>query len=192
MKQVAQRLKDCLCYSVQIDGSTDKQQVDSKFITARYVPFNEVSVNTVFLSIASSELGGAEGLLDSFKSCVERAAVQTDNLVGITTDGESANSGKNTGLWRLLQRYLGKDILTVWCVCHRSDLALEAVQSEVPELSVWMSNVLAVSTFFRTSPRRTKLLHKVFNTECITTESVIRIDNRPYIKFFNEIKKLQK
>ena len=91
------------------------------------MPFNEVSVNTVFLGIASSELGGAEGLLDSFKSCVERAAVQTDNLVGITTDGESANSGKNTGLWRLLQRYLGKDILTVWCVCHRSDLALEAV-----------------------------------------------------------------
>ena len=136
MKQVAQCLKDCLCYSVQIDGSTDKQQVDSKFITARYVPFNEVSVNTVFLGIASSELGGAEGLLDSFKSCVERAAVQTDNLVGITTDGESANSGKNTGLWRLWQRYLGKDILTVWCVCHRSDLALEAVQSEVPELSV--------------------------------------------------------
>jgi hypothetical protein len=29
-------LKDCLCYSVQIDGSSDRQQVDSKFITARY------------------------------------------------------------------------------------------------------------------------------------------------------------
>ena len=137
-------------------------------ININVTPFNKISVDTVF------------------KSCVERAAVRTNNLVGITTDGKSANSGKNTGLWRLLQRYLGKDILTVWCVCvcHRSDLALEAVQSEVPELSVWMSNVLAVSTFFRTSPRRTKLLHKVFNTECITTESVIRIDNRPYIKFF--------
>ena len=49
MKQVAQCLKGCLCFSVQIDGSTDKQQVDSKFITARYVPFNEVGVNTVFL-----------------------------------------------------------------------------------------------------------------------------------------------
>ena len=140
------------------------------------MPFNEVRVNTVFLGIASSKLGGAEGLLDSFKSCAVRAAVQTNNFVGITTDGESADSGKNTGLWRLLQRYLGKDILTVWCVCHRSDLALEAVQSEVPELSVWMSNVLAVS--------RTKLLHKVFNTKCITTELVIRIDNRSYIKFF--------
>ena len=120
MKQVAQCLKDCLCYSVQTVGS-DKQQVDSKSITTRYVPFNEVSVNTVFLGIASSELGGAEGLLDSFKSCVERAAVQTNNLVGITTDGgENANRGKNTGLWRLLQRYLGKDILSVYMVCVSS------------------------------------------------------------------------
>ena len=161
MKKVAQLLKDCLCYSVQIDGSTDKQQVDSKFITARYVPCNEVSVNTVFLGIASSELGGAEGLLDSFTTCIESIAVETGKLVGITTDGENANTGKNAGLWKLLQNYLGRDILTVWCVCHRSDLALESVQAEVPELSIWMTNVLAVSTFFRTSARRTKLLHKV-------------------------------
>ena len=28
MKHVADCLKDCLCYSVQIDGSTDKQQID--------------------------------------------------------------------------------------------------------------------------------------------------------------------
>ena len=100
MKQVAQCLKNYLCYSVQIDGSTDKQQqVDSKFI---------------FLF---------------------------------------------------------------------SNVALEAVQSEVPELSVRMSSVLAVSKFFRTSPRRMKMVHKVLDTECITTELVIRIDNRPYIKF---------
>ena len=51
-----------------------------------------------FLGRASSELRGAEGLADSFKSCVERTAVETNNLVGITTDGESANSGKK---WQL-------------------------------------------------------------------------------------------
>ena len=72
-----------------------------------------------------------------------------------------ANTGRNARLWELLQNYLGRDILTAWCVCHRSDLALESVQNEVPELSIWMANVIAVSTFFRTSPRRTKLLHKV-------------------------------
>ena len=35
MRKVAQSLKDCLCYSVQIDGSADKQQVDSKFLTSK-------------------------------------------------------------------------------------------------------------------------------------------------------------
>ena len=52
MEKTAKLLKDCLCYSVQIDGSSDRQQVDSKFITARYVPREEVSVNTLFLGIS--------------------------------------------------------------------------------------------------------------------------------------------
>ena len=160
MKKTADVLKHCLCFSVQIDGSADKQQVDSKFITARLVPTNEVSVKTVFLGIASSDLGGAEGLLDSFILCLKSVGVETEKLVGVTTDGEKANTGKNAGLWTLLKQHIGRDILTAWCVCHRSDLALESVQSEVPELHLWMADVLALSTFFHSSPRRTKLLHK--------------------------------
>ena len=58
MKKTSESMKDCLCYSVKIDGSADRQQVDSKFITAKFVPPEEVSVNTVFLGILSSELGG--------------------------------------------------------------------------------------------------------------------------------------
>jgi hypothetical protein len=52
MEKTAKFLRDCLCYSVQIDGSSDRQQVDSKFITARYVAREEVSVNTLFLGIS--------------------------------------------------------------------------------------------------------------------------------------------
>ena len=48
MKKTSELLKDCLCYSVQIDGSADRQRVDSKFITARFLPPEEVSVKTVF------------------------------------------------------------------------------------------------------------------------------------------------
>ena len=100
MKHVADCLKDCLCYSVQIDGSTDKQQIDSKFVTARYVPVDEVCVKTVFLGISSSDLSGADGLLDSFLSCMGSVNCETSKLVGITTDGENANTGKNGGLWK--------------------------------------------------------------------------------------------
>ena len=93
IKKTANVLQDCLCFSVQIDGSADKQQVDSKFITARLVLTNEVSV-TVFLGIANSDLGGAEGLLDSCISCLKSACVETERLVGVTTDGEKATQGK--------------------------------------------------------------------------------------------------
>ena len=58
MKKSSELLEDCLCCSVQIDGSANRQQVDSKFITARFVPLEEVSVNTVFLGISSGEFGG--------------------------------------------------------------------------------------------------------------------------------------
>ena len=130
MEKVAAELKNCICYSLQIDGSSDRQQIDSKFITARYVPIDEVCVKTVFLGVASSDKGGAAGLLDSLISCLESVNVDTEKLVGVTTDGESANTGKKGGLWKLLKDYVGRDILTAWCVCHRSDLALESLQAE--------------------------------------------------------------
>ena len=106
-------------------------------------------------------LGGASGLLDGFVYCLNDVKVETTKLVGVTTDGENANTGKNSGLWKLLKEHTGKEILTAWCVWYHSDLAFESVQSQVPGLSIWMSNVLVVATFFGTSPRQTKLLHKV-------------------------------
>ena len=67
----------------------------------------------------------------------------------------------------MLKDHVGRDILTAWCVCHRSDLALESLQAEVPELPIWLSNLLALVNFFRTSPRRTKLLHQE-DERCLT------------------------
>jgi len=123
-------------------------------------------MQSLFLGISSSDKGGGEGLLDAFRTCIQDFGVGTEKLVGVTTDGENANTGKKGGLWKLLRDHVGRDILTAWCICHRSDLALESVQAEVPELSIWMTNVLSFVSFFRTSPRRTKLLHQE-NGKCL-------------------------
>ena len=131
------------------------------------MPINEICVKTVFLGVASSDRGGAAGLLDSLIRCLESVNVDTEKLVGVTTDGESANTGKKGGLWKLLKDHVGRDILTAWCVCHRSDLALESLLAEVPELPIWLSNLLALVNSFRTSPRRTKLLHQE-DERCLT------------------------
>ena len=84
-----------------------------------------------------------------------------DKLIGISTDGESANTGSKGGLWELLMEKLQRKLITMWCVCHRSDLAYEAVHNSVPELKYWMVDVKAVANFFRASAIRTKELQKV-------------------------------
>ena len=121
-------LHDSLCYSVQIDGSMDKQQQDCKFVTARHVPENEVGVGTVFVGVVCSEKSGAEGLLDSLCISLENIMKSKqsesdedvmDKLIGVSTDGESANTGSKGGLWELLMEKLQRKLITMWCVCHR-------------------------------------------------------------------------
>ena len=94
-------------------------------------------------------------------SCLNDTKIETTKLVGVTTDGKNANTGKDGCLWKLLKEHTVREILDIWYVFHLPDLALESVQSPVPELSIWMSNVLAVSIVFRTSSPITKLLHQV-------------------------------
>ena len=138
MEKAGTDLKKCLCFLVQIDGSADRQHINSKFVTPRFVPSNEISVQTHFLGISRSDKGGSERLPGAFLTCLQNVGVDTEKLVGVTTDGENANTVKKGGLWKLLRDHVGRDILAVWCICHQSDLALESVQTEVPELSIWI------------------------------------------------------
>ena len=115
-------LHDSLCYSAQIDGSMDKQQQDCKFVTARHVPEDEVSVGTVFAGVVCSEKSGAEGLLDSLCISLENIMKSKqsesdedvmDKLIGISTDGESANTDSKGGLWELLIEKLQRKLITM-------------------------------------------------------------------------------
>ena len=41
--------------------------------------------------------------------------IAKDKLTGLTTDGESANTGKNSGLWVRMKEYLGRDLFCLVC-----------------------------------------------------------------------------
>jgi hypothetical protein len=74
-----------------------------------------------------------------------------NKLSGLTTDGESANTGRKTGLWKRLEEYVGRPILSVWCACHRSDLAMEDLERSIPELKIWRINVSLLAQYYRAS-----------------------------------------
>lgn len=152
-----QRINNAVCYSIQVDGSVDRTMSDNKFSTLRFIE-SDGAIQSMFLDVSAPTQNGARGLLEAVMAAIKK--LNRENLASITTDGESANSGPDEGLWKLLEDELGRNILTMWCTCHRSDLALEEMELKVSELTLWKMNVIACATYFRTSKCRTKLLHE--------------------------------
>ena len=146
-------------YSLQIDGSMDRQQLDNKFVTVR-VFSGDGQLATYLAGVVEPEEDGAPGLLEAIISIAKQLDLPLENLVGVTTDGESANTGRRAGLWKRLNDHLGRDIIAIWCVCHRSDLAVESLKKTVTEVQRWMSDLHALTSFFRTAKTRTKRLRE--------------------------------
>jgi len=160
-KKIGGLISRSLCYSIQIDGSTDRQNRDNKFLICRYaLPESPAEIHNAFVGVTQTEEHGAQGLLQAVKVLTDAAGISLQTLIGITTDGEAANTGKNGGLWKILQDHLGHGLLTVWCYCHRSDLAMESAFSTVPELTIWLTNLKSVASYFRTSPSKLKRLQQ--------------------------------
>ena len=142
-KILFQELQQCLKFSVQIDGAVDFQQQDKKLVFVRSNSLDSpLEIKTRLLSVRESTQRGAEGLFNvilSFLSGISEGIIKT-KFSGITTDGESANTGHLSGLWARLEQYVGHETFNVWCTCHRSDLAMEDILHCVPELEHWQSS----------------------------------------------------
>ncbi len=165
-EKLKEELQDCLRFAVQVDGSVDTKQQDKKFVFVRYNDrASPLSIQTRLVSAKEVEKRGAEGLFDAVISSLKDVGLNDTNIrarySGVTTDGESANTGRNSGLWARMEEYVGHPTFNFWCACHRSDLAMEDVIQSVPELKIWSSNVVAVSTYYRTSGLRTKELKSI-------------------------------
>lgn len=112
--------------------------------------------------VTQSKQTFVEGLLDSTMKLFKLSAVFTELLVVVSTDGEAANTGLENVCWKLLERKLGHGLLTVWCYYHRSDLAMESALATAPELKLKMSNLTAVSKYYRNAPSKLKKMILTF------------------------------
>lgn len=163
MQKLVDKLKKADCFSIQVDGSVDKYGVDNKFITARLVSENG-ELSTMFLGEKKANTRGAQGLLDSVILCFKDMGIENlakEKLVGLTTDGENANTGKNSGLWVRMKEYLQRDIFCIWCVAHRTDLVLNDLESTISEVKIWKNDLKAVATFYRASSIRFHELEEI-------------------------------
>lgn len=208
-------------FGVQIDGSSDRQQLGVKFVTARIV--KNGSISTHFLGAVEPHEKGADGLLEALvqalqnpgeasrtkqspdiggncmedDTCISRQEKKLQNkrtqlsapifekMLSVTTDGESANTGKLTGLWKQLGDGLQRFILCLWCVCHRSDLAFHDVISAVVELKHWYSQTKDAVKYFRSSAVRTKCVKKHCDSLGIKFKTFV---NPPEVRFAEHVR----
>ena len=117
-----------------------------------------MEVKTRLLSVRESTQRGAEGPFNVILSSLSGISedIFKTKFAGITTDGESANTGRLSGLWARLEQYVGHETFNVWCTCHHSDLAMENIFHCVTELEDWQSNLSSLATFYRVSGLHTK------------------------------------
>ena len=79
-----------------------KQHDNNSVFVRLNSPTDPIEVNKRFVTVASSELRGAAGLehcfLISMKGVGVDQAMLRETFFGVTTNGESPNTGRSTGL----------------------------------------------------------------------------------------------
>ena len=158
-KQVKKEISEALAVSLRVDGSVDRQQIDSKHVCAQIVT-TEGDLVSRFLGFSEPVERGVTG----YVQCVQQAtkAVQPWNGLmkvtsSIVTDGESLNSGERNGLWKKLEEEKSfhdsshGPLIKIWCAAHRSNLAYRDVSKSVSEVRLVTSDVVSVGSYFHVS-----------------------------------------
>ena len=162
-EKLASELSTALAVSLSYDGSVDAYQEDSKYVGVRYVT-SKGDLKAKFLGTAEPTERVVNGALGAIKTVLDESkwsfASATKVVTGFTTDGESLNTGCKSGLWVKLQNECSRNVMCIWCACHRSSLAYKSMFKEVDEVRILLQDCRSVATFFRTSGIRTLELNK--------------------------------
>ena len=131
LESLKNKLVQSNCFSIQLDKSVDKY--NSLFGTIRFLDV-DYSMSVGFVGECHNEQRGVEGMMTAFTerlASIGLSDIVVEKMVGLTTDGESAITGKKSGIWARMSQHLGRGLMTVWCVAHRSDLAFESIIATV-------------------------------------------------------------
>ena len=154
IKKLKKIIQQADCFSVQLDKSVNKHNMDSIFAKSIQLFASDYSMSSWVSVTVTDLMCGANRMLFDFKSSME--GIGTDillktKMVGLTIDGDMLTWGKKGGLWALVVEYLGRTPITIWSVAHRSDFAFESIESHEPELHHWLAHLWSLAAYIRSS-----------------------------------------
>lgn len=138
------RLDECEFFSLALDESMDIGDTAQLAIFIRGISksFSVVEELLDVYPIKGTTTG--KDIFDKVKQVMQKFELSDDKLIGITTDGAPAMTGKQNGLVTLLSKSVPQDVITHHCVIHQENLCAKTL-----EMKHVMEKVVLVVNFIR-------------------------------------------
>ena len=184
-QQVLERIVQAKFFSLLIDGSTDKANVDNEVFMAVCViqmkVMKKIHTQTFYFHVGRPSTFDAAGLFQNLSialqklGCTEVDVEHCSKLVGIGSDGAAANIARR-GLKGLVEAELDW-VFWMWCLAHRLELAVkDALKGTAFDAIDDM--LLKLYYLYEKSPKKCRELEEVISDlkNCIAFNDV---GNRP-------------
>ena len=161
LQSIQSSVQKAAFFSLLMDGSTDASNSENEIVFVMWCDVSSddhvIHTRMTYLSMHTPLHTNAEGLFESLEqglhllgvSCVTQE--MCSGLVGIATDGASSNVAAN-GLRGLVQEKLPW-IVWVWCLAHRTELAISDALSGTSCFKMVDDMLLRLYYLYQKSPK---------------------------------------
>jgi len=165
-QSILSSVQKAVFYSILMDGSTDSSNTENEMLFVMWCEVNDkdhtIYSRMTYLSMYTPLHTNAEGLFESLQQglhCFGISHVTQEccsGLVGIATDGASSNIANN-GLRGLVEEKLPW-IVWMWCLAHRTELAISNALSSTTCFQLIDEMLLRLYYLYQKSPKKCREL----------------------------------
>ena len=173
--QMWKDIRDCECFSLQLDESTDVSDIAQVCIFIRMV-FNDITAKEELLTILHmKEQTRGEDIFQTFKNFIEKTELPVYKLISITTDGAPAMVGRVNGfIAKCREDDAFSGFLNYHCIIHQQALCAKMLN---------MKEIMDVATKIACSIRARSLQRRLFRVhiekaDCDHSELLLHTDVR--------------
>lgn len=111
-------------FSMILDESTDVSSQKNLVIVVRFYDVSSSTIVDKFLGHLNLDNASAKNMLKKLLEFLEQCQIQTNNIIGLSTDNAAVMSEKIGGLQKLLSDIVA-NLFYIGCTCHNLQLCSE-------------------------------------------------------------------
>lgn len=149
---IIKRIKSSNFFAIQVDESTDVENLAVLLVIARYLNGNDVEEN-ILLCHPLSERTRGEDIFNAINGYFKEKDINWFNCCGLCTDGAKSMSGCYSGLRAHVMK-VAPNITWSHCCIHRQSLACTHLPDE---LKVVLDEAVKIVNFIKSKPTNSRL-----------------------------------